>query len=249
MSERLNHRQTRSLKARFLRCMLLIMIGAGSAVTALAAPRITSAEMSRLPPYCADSEAAPGYERGGPRYQYWVARMGGAFNAIHHYCYGLVEAMRVRSLPSGDQARRIGLRRAIMEFNYFIEGGVPMSFVLMPEILVKRAEAAVLLEDWLLAYDSYARARAIKPDYWPAYLQWAEVLVRINKRDDAKALLMEGLTHAPNQERMRQLYVQLGGSLQDIPEPVAAPASAPASAPGPAAAAASAEPAASAASK
>lgn len=245
MNARRNHRPPLLSMARngATRAALVLAACAGVMGPAAAAPRITSGEMARLPPYCADSEAAPGYVRFGPRWQYWAARMGPTFNAIHHYRYGLVEVMRVRGLPQGDQGRRAGLLRSVAEFNFIIEGYDP-KFPLMPELLVKRGEAAVLLEDWVLAYDSYARARELKPDYWPAYLQWAEVLVKLNKRDDAKALLKQGLTHSPGQERMRQLYVQLGGSLQDLPEPAPAPASSPASTPP-----AETEPAASAASQ
>lgn len=225
-------------------CVLAILI----AVQAHAAPLVTPAEMATLPNYCAESEASPTYERYGVRWKYWTARMGPTFNKIHHYCWGLVEMMRVRALHKGaGQEKMAGLRRAVGEYNFVIVGAIK-PFPLMPEVLLKRAEAAVMMEDWSLAYASYSDAWKLKPDYWPAYLGWAEVLNKVGKRDDARAILLEGLSQSPTAEPLRRLYLQLGGAIKDIPEPRPAVAPVDETASSPAVAASGPAPASSAAS-
>lgn len=206
--------------------------------------RYTSAEYAQLPAYCSDSEDGPAGQRGSARWNYWIGRMGPYFGAIHHYCRGMVAAMQAQKLGKNDLGRHRLYRRAIAEYDFILGNSGAKSFVLLPEIFVRRAEAAVQVEDWGLANESYAEARGLKPDYWPAFLGWAEVLAKAGERSEARALLLQGLTHSPTAEPLRRLYVQVGGSLKDIPEPKpAAPADEAASAPAggePASAAASA---------
>lgn len=228
---------------------LALHLFAGSSA-ALAQPTDTI-PWAQLPPYCAESELSPSYQRFGARWQYWTNLMGPSFNRIHHYCRGLMHLMRAKRTPEGQQSRSIVLKLAISEFDFILKGSDAWNggFPLLPEMLVRKGEAAALLQDWGTAYSAYLDARKVKPDYWPAYSAWAEVLIRIGKREEARSLLQEGLKFSPNSDALRKLFLQVGGQLEDIPEPAAVPASAPASAQGPAAAAASAEPAASAASK
>lgn len=217
-------------------------------ISAQATGRYSKFDLAFLPPYCADSELSSDYVRMGAKWQYWTARMGENFNRIHHYCQGLLNVAAARKLTAGSPGQQNLLRSAIAEYN-FILGYPPeelQRFPLWPEMLTKRAEAAVLLQDWSLAYTSYEAARQVKPDYWPAYLGWAEVLVKINLKSKARDLLKEGLLITPEVQPMRDLYSKLGGSLAEIPNavqkvsPPADPSSAPASSPEPASGAAAA---------
>ena len=55
------------------------------------------------------------------------------------------------------------------------------------------------------------RAREIKPDYWPPYARWAAVLVKANKKVEAKRLIEEGLRYSPDAAPLREQYHNLGG--------------------------------------
>ncbi|WP_374661036.1 hypothetical protein [Inhella sp.] len=190
-----------------------------------------------LPPYCADSELSHSYNRFGPRWQYWVSRMGDLFNSIHHYCEGMLRVREARRMPAGSQGQVIALRRALSEYNYILDGADVRrlrAFPLWPEMLLRRGEVAVLMEDWALAGASYEQARLVKPDYWPAYLDWAEKLASLKLTQQARDLVRQGLQVDPSVETLRQAFLKYGGALKDIPEKAAAvsePAAAPASAP------------------
>lgn len=195
---------------------------------AYATSKFSKATLSTLPPYCSDSELSHDYARYGPKWQYWTSLMGDNFNRIHHYCEGMLLATSAQKISGDLHSRRVTLRRAIAEYD-FILGYPPeelQKFPLWPEMLLKRAEAAVMLEDWTLAYSSFELARQVKPDYWPAYVGWAEVLVKSNLKKDALALLKQGLLVSPTAEPMRRLYAKLGGDLTEIPSEVSKPASA-----------------------
>lgn len=247
---RTSHVQSSSLGFRVIllrivfTCLLQVCVGHSVALAQPGEP----IPWALLPKYCAESELSPNYKRFGERWQYWTNLMGPNFNRIHHYCQGLVHLMRAKRMLETQQNRRIVLKLAIGEFDFILNGKDAWTggFPLLPEMLVRKGEAAALLQDWGTAYTAYLEARKAKPDYWPAYLGWAEVLIRIGKREEARSLLNEGLKFSPDSAALRELFVQAGGRLEDIPEPAAAPASAPESNPESAAVAAPAEPAASA---
>lgn len=198
------------------------------ATSEAATGRYSKAELGILPAYCADSELASDYERMGPKWHYWVARMGDLFNSVHHYCEGMMNVIQARIQIPKSQAQTILLRKAINEFDFMLNSSPQRlkNFVLLPELLVKRGEVGVMLEDWTLAYSSYEQARQVKPDYWPAYTGWAEVLAKLNLKKEALALLKQGLLINPTAEPMRQLYAKLGGALKDIPNEPPKPAAA-----------------------
>jgi len=190
---------------------------------------ISRAELAALPEYCLDSEVGDSYKQHGPRWNYWVGRMGPQFNAIHHYCYGMVLLQRAHSLPARDQTRVRTAKQAIREFDYLLRSSA-RNFPLLPEMLTRRGDAAVVAEDWGLAYDSFSEAWTVKPDYWPPYLAWGNALAKVGNKKDALSTVRGGLAQVPNAEPLRRLYVQLGGSLKDIPEAKPIPPNAAASA-------------------
>lgn len=204
------------------RALVAGLLLGGSLMSAQATERYTRSALlvMPIPIYCADSELSDEYARFGPRWQYWAARMGPKFNSIHHYCQGMIDMLEARKHPPRSQGQVMMLKRAVAEYNYLLQLSPSelRDFPLWPEMLMKRGEAAVMLEDWGLAYSSYADARQVKPDYWQAYHGWAEVLVRLGKKDEARALLKQGLAYSPKVPSMRQLFVKLGGSPSEIPD-------------------------------
>lgn len=169
--------------------------------------------------------------------------MGPSFTAIHHYCEGMLNMREARRQPKGSQEQRNWLNRAVAEYNYLLEGAevrVLRDFPLWPEMLVRRGEAAILLGNWALATASYEQARLVKPDYWPAYLDWAETLADLKLQKQARDLILQGLHIDPSVEAMRKAFLKYGGAPRDIPaKPAAAAAEPGASAPQPAASTAS----------
>ena len=191
----------------------IVMAGAAYAVKP---DNVTDGEIALLPPYCIDTEAFKyGHEYSknrSPRAGHWVSLMGKGFWSLHHYCWGLVELRRVQRAGKSAPHYKGRLRQIIGEYNYVIKNTTP-DFVLLPEVWVRIGEALVLVEDWTAAQEAYAKSRALKPDYWPAYTQWAEVLIKQGQSREAATLIREGLERAPTAEPLLALARQLGVSM------------------------------------
>jgi tetratricopeptide (TPR) repeat protein len=170
---------------------------------------ITVGEVALTPSYCHDV-LDPTYKIGGPKTEYWVSRMGRGFLAVHHYCWGLINARRAQ-MPGVKPVIRAGLLQSVVGDYMFVIHNSPRDFVLLPEIWTRIGETQLLRSQPGAAYDAFARAREIKPDYWPAYSRWAAVLIRSGQKAEAKELVESGLQQAPDSEELREQFRKLGG--------------------------------------
>ena len=100
-------------------------------------------------------------------------------------------------------------------YHFVITNSTP-DFVLLPEVYTRMGDAQLLMNDVGGAYDSFKRAREIKPDYWPPYVRWANVLAKANKREEARQLIEEGLRRSPDSKPLLEKYAALDGDLQSI---------------------------------
>jgi tetratricopeptide (TPR) repeat protein len=173
---------------------------------------ITEAEMATLPPYCKDTstfgsgDAYSNVSRDAPK---WVAMMGKGFWSMHHYCWALINLSRIQR-PSTPPVIKEGTREAaISDMNYVINY-VPRDFVVLPEIYTKRGEVQLALNREGEALESFNTARTLKPDYWPAYYQWADHLSRTGRKAQARQVVKEGLAHAPQSRSLQRLLSDLG---------------------------------------
>jgi hypothetical protein len=102
----------------------------------------------------------------------WVAMMGKGFWAIHHYCWALINLLRIQG-PLVPAAVKQGAREeALGDLAYVIQNSPP-DFILLPEIFTKMGQIQLDLKRPAAADASFARARTLKRDYWPAYFHWA----------------------------------------------------------------------------
>ena len=92
----------------------------------------------------------------------------------------------------------------------------PRTFVLLPEIHTRIGELELHLARHHEADQSFAKARALKPDYWPAYSHWAEFLIKSGQRAEAKQLVKSGLEYSPNSRVLTEQYRMLGGKPSEI---------------------------------
>ena len=188
---------------------------------------VSSGEIAMLPAYCIDTE---GFMHGpensasqSPRAPEWVAKMGRSFWAMHHYCWGLVNFNRLRFGRADTNNKRYFAKQIADEYRYVIEHSTP-NFVLLPEIWARIGEASLLAGDIGGAMDAYAKSRSIKPDYPPAYVQWAEFQMNNNRRDEARALIEEGLKNIPGFKPLLDLQRKLGGApVKSTPKAPTAP--------------------------
>lgn len=177
----------------------------------------TEGQWALLPAWCRDTQDSPEAFRAGvswdrnPNAQQWIALMGSDFQHMHHYCRGLRYELMLTSLVDLNPRERIALNeRVIDEMEYIIKNCRP-TMPLMPEAFLKKGEAHVRLNQLPDAQAAFEISRKLKPDYWPAYTRWAEVLIGLRQLEAARSLLEVGLSHAPNQPELVQMLRRAAG--------------------------------------
>lgn len=179
----------------------------------------TDTEMALIPGYCKDTQGF-GYgdatTNPSPRSGHWVSLMGKTFWHMHHYCRGLIKRNRAMKAGMRIEERRELIRSALGEYEYVLSNNKEADFILLPEIYTRVGEANILISNPSAAEQAFAKARQIKPDYWPAYSHWAEYLIQKDKRAEAKQLVKSGLEQAPNAKVLIDQYRLLGGKPSEI---------------------------------
>lgn len=197
------------------------LLGSASAVLARMPQDITNDEMALLPAYCPYTQ---GFKLSSPVHapsaavQRWESAMGKGFWHMHHHCWALINFNRASKSGLPESTRKALLIEARDDFLYVIRTASE-DFVLLPEVLTWMGRNAIHLRNLTEAEKAFARARELKPDYWPAYFHWALSLQGRGKKAEALELLRSGLYQAPNNKTMLSLYTDLGGKQSDIPEP------------------------------
>lgn len=167
----------------------------------------TPGELALLPEYCQYQQGMPG--RDTPRGRYYQSALGKALDDIHHYCRGLRDIMFARTLGLTPEQKRGLWTRAASEVEYVIKANPP-SLVLMPELHYRYGDAMIELGRLGEAQAAFAKSRALKPDYWPAYTRWADFLIEAKRTDEARAIVEEGLKQAPDSPELQQRMSRLG---------------------------------------
>lgn len=210
-----------SRMAQLALAVSFIMIS-GSAVAGRPSD-VTDAEMRVLPRYCPDTMGfsyGDAYTNTSPRASYWVSLMGKGFWAIHHYCWALINLGRAQKSGVPPQIRK-GLWEAARADMGYVVSNTSADFVMLPEIFTRIGEVETLLGNANKANEAFARAREMKPDYWPAYSRWAEFLIKIGRRQDALNVVISGLEHAPSAKVLLEQFRFLGGKPSDLPKAAA----------------------------
>ena len=196
------------VRARHLTLALALMATERIAIAAWPA-NVTPTEIALSSPFCAYIRSEKHFSGNlSPTGRGWQSVLGSGFLHIHHYCYGQVYLQRAMRYGNSPAERKFLLTSALGEFQYVVRNS-KSDFVLLPEIYTRMGDVQLLLSLPKDANESFARARAIKPDYWPGYSHWTEFLIRSGKRSEAKQLVIEGLKYSPKSKPLAQQYREL----------------------------------------
>lgn len=168
-------------------------------------------EVAMLPPYCAYTHYFRAAVPGGndrEKTEAWRSTLGPTFEHIHHYCFGLMKTNRGALLARSRQSRLFYLNDALLEYDYVIQRA-PRDFVLLPEILTRKADNLLLLERYPLAIYNYELAIEAKPDYWPPYAKLADHYRDHGNPAKAKSVLEAGLKAAPAAPALERRLAEL----------------------------------------
>ena len=155
----------------------------------------TLGEMALLPEICKDIQGTANYE--GARGDHWRSVIGDALAHMHHYCRGMRDMLRLRAANLTPAQRRTLWDSVAREMLYVIRQG-PADMAFMPELWLHFGVAQLNLGNPLEAQRSFEEARRLRPDYWPAYTAWADFLLENRQAEQARAVVEEGLRHAPD---------------------------------------------------
>ncbi|MER2518243.1 MAG: hypothetical protein ABTR92_17940 [Candidatus Accumulibacter phosphatis] len=187
----------------------LVLLSVATNAIAAKPQEITRQEMALIPTYCQYAQGMNLHGRSR-EYKNWVARTGPGFTTIHHYCWGQINLLRaLRSSTPQDQRKHL-LSLVLGDYTYVINNSPP-DFILLPEIYTEVGEVELRLGAFSDANISFAKARALKPDYWPAYSHWIEFLMQSGNNTEAMKVLTSGLKHSPNSRVLREQHRLLTG--------------------------------------
>lgn len=157
-------------------------------------------EVALLPGYCIYTKVFRNSVPGGNNkveIDRWYAVMGSTFNAMHHYCWGLMKMNRALLLAKDKQAKAYYLRASVDDFNFVLRYA-SRDFVLMPEILTKKGENLIRLGRSVEGVTELERAIEIKQDYWPPYAALSDYYESTGDVAKARELVEKALTFAPD---------------------------------------------------
>lgn len=169
-------------------------------------------EVSILPRYCNHALLFRDVVPGGNNPEQiaaWQEVLGPTMRHIHHYCWGMMKTHRAIFLAVGQREREIYLRGAVPEFDYVIDRAAE-TFVLLPEVLLKRADTLIRLGEGPRAVLDLERSISIKPDYWPAYARMADYYKETGHSNKAREWLQKGLEKAPDAAGLKRRLAELG---------------------------------------
>jgi tetratricopeptide (TPR) repeat protein len=168
-------------------------------------------EVAMLPPYCKFTQIFREKVPGGSdpeQGQRWKAVLGPTFEAMHHYCWGLMKTNRGVLLARSEAVRMAYLNYSIEEFDWVIQRA-PEDFVLLPEVLSKKGENLIRLGRGPLGMLSLERAVQLKPDYWPPYAHMSDYYKKTGNLGKAREVLEQGLTHSPDASALKRRLGEL----------------------------------------
>ena len=191
-------------------------------IWAQAPKNITSGEMTLLPEYCRDTQSfgyGNQYFNPSPRAPHWVSLMGPTFWDLHHYCWALIKRRRALQPGVNPVLRAGGLKASNGDLNYVLTEARrrgQADFILAPELLTLIGDNSRDMGDYAGAIGAYEGAIKQKPDYWPPYLRWAEMLQKAGSLQLARQRIEDGLRAVPESKQLREKYKELGGEAESF---------------------------------
>lgn len=180
-----------------------------------------AAELSALPPFCADRLQKGSGGKGSAA----VAQLGkGNYLHIHHYCFAVNFVNRARrARDQKDQSYNLGLAKN--NYNYVIKATEPR-FWMRPQMYVELGKVHLQLKEAGEANRLFNDAIVFNPAYEPAYHALIDLYREGGRGKDALDVATAGLRHVPASASLKKAFLDLGGK-EPFPEPIAKAAPAP----------------------
>jgi len=168
-------------------------------------------EMRNLPDYCKHTQLFRDHLPGGndpEQIARWTNVLGPMFIHLHHYCWGLMATNRAFFMSRTPDDRHYNLEMSIDEFDYVIRHSSP-DFSLLPEILTKKGENLISLDQGPKGVAELRGAIDIRPDYWPPYAAISDYFKQNGDFTKAREWIEKGLSAAPNTRPLERRLAEI----------------------------------------
>ena len=172
---------------------------------------MTAEEVAALPEYCLHATAFVGLYGTKEGQAHWKQRFGeSAYSGIHHYCWALLHIRRAQGSRLSELDKRGHYNSAVNDIAYTLRHA-PNDFVLLPEILSRRADALMYLKRFREAESDLRRAISLREDYWPAYEKLASNFLKQGNNNGAREVLKIGISKVSEPRALQRMLDQLDG--------------------------------------
>ncbi len=156
-----------------------------------------------LPAYCKDRVKGINSAEFGK----WRGTLGEVFEHTHHYCSGVYAEQKLRSTID-PQERKRWLRTVQGEMAY-VSRHCSTRCVFYPELHTRWGWALAVGGQPSEAISHFRLAIKAKPKYVPAYAKLSDVYLDINRPDEARKVLAEGLKAKPGSKTLTRRLKKL----------------------------------------
>ena len=206
---------TKRLRALTIDLLLAAVLAIVAAPARADSPGATQQEWALLPQWCAWTQQAPKYgmsslsrsaATGGPNmYEEYVRRYGDGWTAMHHYCWALVDIIRMGKLAGRNRAvHDHAARRALGNLDYVLQSSA-LGFAFRPDVLASRARLLIRMNDYGQASQTAQMLILESPSLPDGYVLLAEVLLKAGRSNDASAVLARGDEAVTDKERYAKM--------------------------------------------
>lgn len=189
---------------RIVLVSLLLVLGTNASAAALIegypdqVESMDPRDVAILPRYCKSTQLFREKFKTDPaEVDHWYKVLGPGFHALHHYCWAQMQIHRALVLAKTEQVRNFYLSNAAGNIDYVIKYSPP-DFVLLPELLTKKGDCLLRINQTSAGVDALQQAIRRKPDYWPPYVVMADYFKKVGDTKDARQWIQKGLQAAPN---------------------------------------------------
>lgn len=168
-------------------------------------PDITDAELGLLPSWCLATQTYSRKYKLEPKYREFLAKYGEGWSHMHHYCWALIDVMRMSRAPApGRRGSYVDANRALQNIDYVVNQ-TEAPFPFRPQMLTQRARLLARTGD---AKGAMATAYTLALE-WPklpdGYVLLADLQKRADRPADAAATLLKGDELVEDKDRYRQM--------------------------------------------
>ena len=185
---------------------LAICLTGMSSARASQPPDISDAERGLLPRYCYAVQLGARNAADREQYDRYVAQFGRPWTAMHHYCWALVDIIRL------ERARRTGYsafanpQRALGNLEYVLRWTAEApEFPMRPEILQHKVRLLARIGKRGKAAEAARQMISERPTLPEGYVLLANLLLEDGKREAAREVLRRGDGVVTDRDRYEKL--------------------------------------------